>query len=99
MVVKTAAITEILIPANAGDGKVLTLRSEVTNQTYEFNIDGSVRDDGYYHAVIDFGDVPDGEYAYSIGKDRGVIRIGEYKETGKAYKKEEKHIQYNYGGI
>lgn len=99
MVVSSATITELYVPKNAGDGIVLTLESEITKQTYSFDIEDLQDMEGYYHILVDFSEIEEGEYRYSLGTDTGVIRIGSYKTSNTQYKKEEKHIQYQYGGI
>ena len=58
----------------------LTLHSISSNTDYTFPVDdtGALRD--YYEVEVDFSAIPDGEYEYRIGCDRGLLWIGEYNE-------------------
>ena len=56
----------------------LELHSELTQKSYTFSVVDSGNSNRYYKFTVDFSDVDDGEYNYSIsGIDTGLIRIGE----------------------
>ena len=56
----------------------LELHSELTQNSYTFSVVDSGNSNRYYKFTVDFSDVDDGEYNYSIsGRDTGLIRIGE----------------------
>ena len=56
----------------------LELHSELTQKSYTFSVVDSGNSNRYYKFTVDFSDVDDGEYNYSIsGRDTGLIRIGE----------------------
>ena len=56
----------------------LELHSELTQKSYTFSVVDSGNSNRYYKFTVDFSDVNDGEYNYSIsGIDTGLIRIGE----------------------
>lgn len=99
MVINAASFTEMYVPRNEGDGSVLILRSEVDGNTYQFNVTDFSDTADYYHFLVDLEGVPEGEYVYTLGSDSGVMRIGRYNTSDTCYRKEEKHIQYQYGGV
>lgn len=74
----------------------LVLRSELTLEEYEFfPIDDGCLND-YYIFALDFSDVKDGEYRYTINTvDNGLIRIGEIKADKVQINKKETYIQFN----
>ena len=56
----------------------LELHSELTQKSYTFSVVDSGNSNRYYKFTVDFSNVDDGEYNYSIsGRDTGLIRIGE----------------------
>lgn len=76
--VKSSANT-INIPKNQViDGDlVLTLHSELTQQTYTFNVVDEGRSKRFYKFTLDLENIPNGEYDYNINEvETGLIRIG-----------------------
>lgn len=56
---------------------ILTLHSELTQKTYTFNVADEGNSKRFYKFIVDFSDVDNGEYDYSInGLETGLIRIG-----------------------
>ena len=56
---------------------ILTLHSELTQKTYTFNVADEGNSKRFYKFIVDFSEVDNGEYDYSInGLETGLIRIG-----------------------
>lgn len=56
---------------------VLKLHSEITQKTYSFNVVDEGSSKRYYKFTLDFSEVDNGEYDYSINDlETGLIRIG-----------------------
>ena len=75
---------EIIIPCNLPKPveQVVTLElypESITTREYSkiytFNLTDISTSDYFYKFEISFDNVPDGEYEYQIGEDRGLIRI------------------------
>lgn len=95
MVISSKTQIELYVPAVCGGAKDISFKSEITNQEYVFSGQPSYTGD-YYVFNIDFSLIPDGEYIYHAGNDRGIIRIGTYLEPNKvSYTADNKNIQYN----
>ena len=61
---------------------VLTLHSELTNQTYTFNVTDEGTFKRFYKFTLDLAHIPDGEYTYNInGSEEGLLRLGDISET------------------
>lgn len=98
MIISAATYVEVYIPRSGGYANELTLHSEVTNKDYKFNFQEIPDCKDYHHMFLDLSDVPEGEYVYSIGEDKGVVRVGDYKADEKTYKHKETHKEYNIYG-
>lgn len=95
MVISSKTQIELYVPAVYGGAKEISFKSEITKQEYVFSGQPSYAGD-YYVFSIDFSSIPDGEYVYHAGNDKGIIRIGDYKEPNKvSYTADNKNIQYN----
>lgn len=80
----------------------LVLHSELSQKNYSFNLTDDGNSSRYYKFNIDFSNVDDGEYNYSIsGYDTGLIRIGDIdaNHTVNSFDDEIEVIQYNAGGM
>lgn len=75
---------EIIIPCNLPKPvePVVTLElypesitTKEYSKIYTFNLTDISTSDYFYKFEISFDNVPDGEYEYQIGEDRGLIRI------------------------
>ena len=66
----------------------LKLHSISSNSDFSFPVvdTGNWRD--YYEIEVDFSAIPDGEYEYRIGCDRGLLIIGEYNEKRHIHNKQ-----------
>lgn len=94
MVISSKTETDLYIPAVVGDAKQLILKSNMDNT--EIVVSGSPQMVGdYYVFKVDFSNVQDGEYTYIAGSDKGIIRVGDYKEQHVSYTSDNKNIQYN----
>ena len=98
MIITAATYLELYIPRSGDYATALTLHSEVTNKDYNFTFNEIPDCKDYHHLIVDLIGVPDGEYVYTIGEDRGVVRIGDYKVDSTAYKHKEIHKEYNIYG-
>lgn len=89
---------ELKFPKNNYDfpeSYTISLKSQATNQTYEFEaVDiGELRD--YYIFKLDLSEVRDGEYEYKIGSDKGVMQIGNRQSAYTGYTDNRTYIEYN----
>ena len=98
MVITAATYIELYIPRSGGYANSITFHSEVTNKDYVFTFNEITDCENYHHFIVDLSGVPEGEYVYSIGNDKGVVRIGDYKVDATTYKHKETHKEYNIYG-
>lgn len=98
MVITAATFLEIYVPKSGGQASSITFHSEVTNKDFTHSITEIGDVSNYHHFLINIYGIPDGEYVYKIGEDRGVVRIGDYKADATSYKHKEIHKEYNIYG-
>lgn len=84
--------------ANSAETYDFVIKSQATAQSYSFSglTDMSGLTD-YIVLEIDSTSVPDGEYEYSCGIEKGVIRVGAITpKPSESYEAERKYQYYQY---
>ena len=90
-------------PKNEDDGNAMLLQlfSELTHLVTTFQVENIANNRLYYGFSLDFSDVADGEYQYSIIDEyneileKGIIRIGDYSSGDVIYDLKEEYYVYN----
>lgn len=73
----------------------LTLYNDFGDPIREIDVIDTKTLKDYYYFLIDFSDVPDGEYVYTIDAiERGLIIIGDLTPNKKQYSNTKETIQY-----
>lgn len=74
----------------------LVLTNRGTNQTYEFDVnDERIVNYGYYSFKLDFSDVPECEYEYSIYVESEVVGTGIIRLNSLVEKESDINLEYN----
>lgn len=78
----------------------MSLKSEITHQTFLLTVIDSKKMSGYFSFSISFSDIPDGEYNYEIRTDdhlcaKGLLRIGVIAPKRKIYNPTEEYQCYD----
>lgn len=100
-ITEKSANTTVILPRNSVESAEtyeFALKSQATAQSYSFSglTDMSGLTD-YLVLEIDSTSVPDGEYEYSCGIEKGVIRVGAITpKPSESYEAERKYQYYQY---
>lgn len=98
MVITAATYLELYVPKSGEQANSITFHSEVTNKDYTHSVTEIGDVSNYHHFLVNLYGIPEGEYVYTIGEDKGVVRIGNYKALQKDYRHKETHKEYNIYG-
>ena len=100
-ITEKSANTTVILPRNSVESAEtyeFSLKSQATAQSYSFSglTDMSGLTD-YLVLEIDSTSVPDGEYEYSCGIEKGVIRVGKITpKPSESYESERKYQYYQH---
>lgn len=76
----------------------LSLKSQATNKRYSFEVEDISGLTDYYTFQVDFSNVQDGEYEYSVSTDRGLVQIGLRTASVSAYTVNKAYKEYKQNG-
>lgn len=88
----------LIIPRHYSDNNTekLTLKNNVTSNEQTFDLEGDESENPlYYKFAIELGNLPTGEYTYTVGKESGLLTIGDYVPTNTQYQINVNKIQYD----
>lgn len=97
LIVKNSDKKDFFVPKHTdSDGIMcLTLKNNITNEEFEFNVEDEDYDENFYHLEIDLKDLENGEYTYIIGDSKGLLRIREEKEEETKVNNRQEYTQYH----